>query len=297
MKNKIKRIGIFILVFAIIAGGVIFIFRTQIIARFIPDVEQIGDIHIKVKNDTSYVSSKLIVKNKSFLKIEIDTLKYKIFLFNKAYLQSTKFIGAVLKGHGNDTLDFSIKIPHTLILKDLRAERKKGDSTSYTINISLQYSTVFGKVEIPINKSARLKIPQPPELEIVEIKWSKIRMRSIHAIAKIKIINYSPVILAVKDMSYSMKILKQGELKGNYKEKINIKPNGATFINLPIEINVHNIGKTIWEILVKKDNYDYELTLNALLESTDPIKESFHLDLIRTGKVELKKSSVFKKNM
>src|ERR1035437_2449476 len=297
MKNKIKRIGIFLLVFAIMVGGVIFIFRTQIIARFIPVVEQIGDIHIKVKNDTSYVSSKLIVKNKSFLKIEIDTLKYKISLFNKAYLQSTKFIGAVLQGHGNDTLDFSIKIPHTLILKDLRAERRKGDSTSYTINISLQYSSVFGKVEIPITRSARLKIPQPPELEIVEIKWSKIRLRSIHAIVKIKIINYSPVTLAVKDMSYSMKILKQGELKGNYGETINIKPNGATFINLPIEINIHNIGKTIWEILVKKDNYDYELTLNALLESTDPLKESFHLDLTKSGKIELKKSSVFKKNM
>src|ERR1035437_1447161 len=130
-KTKIKRIGIFIFVFIIIATIVVFIFRTKVIARFSPAVEQLGDIHIKVKNDTSYISSKLIVKNKSFLTIKVDTLKYKVSLFNKMYLQSQKFIGIVLRGYGKDTIDFSIKVPYLTILKDLKAERKRGDSTSY----------------------------------------------------------------------------------------------------------------------------------------------------------------------
>ena len=125
MKNKIKRISIFILVLAIIASGVIFIFRAQIISHFMPTVEQIGDIHITIKNDTSYINSKLIVKNKSFLKIEIDTIKYKVSLFDKMYFQNQKFIGMVLRGYGNDTTNFSLKIPYTTILKDLSAQRKK----------------------------------------------------------------------------------------------------------------------------------------------------------------------------
>jgi len=289
MKNKIKRIGIVILVLAIIASGTIFIFRAQIVALFIPAVEQIGVIDIKVKNDTCYINSKLIVKNKTFLKIEIDTIKYKISLFHKTYLQSQKFIGIVLRGSGKDTIDFSLKIPYITILKDLKAERKKGDSASYSINISLQYSTAFGKAEFPINKSAKIKIPQPPELEIVEIKYKKVRLKSILADAKIKIINYSAVTLSIKEMSYSMKILNQGELKGNYRETININPNGATFINLPLEINVKNIGRIIFDVLINNDNYDYILTLNAILESTDPLKESFHINLIKNGKMELKK--------
>ena len=50
-------------------------------------------------------------------------------------------------------------------------------------------------------------------------------------------------------MRYTMNILKQGNLKGDYKEQINIKPNETTYINLPIIINVNNIGKTIFAIL------------------------------------------------
>jgi len=289
MKNKIKRISIFIVLLILISGGVFFIFRTQVIAHFIPNVEQIGDIHIQIKNDTSYISSKLIVKNKSFIKIEIDTIKYKIELFHKTYLQNQKFIGVVLQEHGKDTLDFSLKIPYASILKELKAQRNKGDSTDYSVTISLQYSTVFGKVEIPINKSAKLKIPQPPELGVMEVKYEKVRIKSILAAAKIKIVNHSAIALLIKQIYFSMDILKQGNLKGDFKENITIKPNGATFINIPIKININNLGKTIFEILINKDNYDYTLTVNAILESADSSKQSFHIDLTKSGKMELKK--------
>src|ERR1039458_2399935 len=78
MKNKIKLIGVFILVLIIIAVGVLFIYQAEITAHYIPDVKQIGGIDIKVKNDTSYFSSKLTVKNKTFLKIGIDTEQEKL---------------------------------------------------------------------------------------------------------------------------------------------------------------------------------------------------------------------------
>ena len=91
MKKKLKYAGIIILALIIVAGGLIYFFRAKIIAHLIPDVEQIGAIDIKVKNDTLYVSSKLLVKNNTFLKIGIDTIKYKVSLFDKTYLQNQKF--------------------------------------------------------------------------------------------------------------------------------------------------------------------------------------------------------------
>lgn len=289
MRNKIKFIAIIILILTIIAAIIIFIFRSQIIAHIIPSVEQTGDIHIKVKNDTTYISSKLTVKNKTFLKIEIDTIRYKVSLFDKMYLQNQKFIGVVLPGYGMDTFDFSLKIPYITFLKDLSAERKKEDSASYSINISLLYSTVFGKAEFPINKSAKLKIPQPPEIKVVEIKYRKVRLKSILADVKIKIINYSSVTLSITDMNYFMSIIKHGNLKGTHREPINIKPKGTTFVSLPIEINLNNIGKTIFDVIINNDNYDYTLTLSAILESSDPLKEYFYIDISKSGRMELKK--------
>lgn len=284
-----KRIGLFILIAVFIAGIFIYSFRKKIISRFIPTVEQIGDITIVVNNDTAIISSKLAIQNNSFLKIEIDTLKYKLSLFDKKYLQNKQFIGSVLKGHKTDTIDFSLKIPYLTIIKDLKTELKKDDSTSYTINISVQYSTAFSKAEFTVNKSAKLKIPQPPEIEIVDIKYTKIKLKSIQADAKIKIVNYSDVSLDVKKMSYSMNIIKQGNLKGSYNEPIHIKPNETTYLSIPIKINVDNIGKTLFDVLMNRDTYDYTLTLNGILESSDPVKKSFQIDVSKRGEMELVK--------
>lgn len=188
-----------------------------------------------------------------------------------------------------DTVDFSLKIPYKILIKDLKAERKKGDSASYSINVSLQYATFLGKEEKPINKSAKLKIPQPPDIEIVDIQYKKIQRKSILADVKISITNYTNVDLSVKEMSYSMIVLGQGNLKGSNTEKINIKPNGTSFINLPIEISPKSIAKTFFDVLRNKDNYDYTLTLNANLESSGPVKDSFAINLVKIGKMELKK--------
>jgi LEA14-like dessication related protein len=288
-KNIIKRIGILILALILITGGAIFIFRSRIVAHFIPEIEQTGDIHIDIKNDTSYISSKLTVRNRSFLKIKVDTFTYTVSLFNKTYLKSHKFIGMVLHGYRTDTINFLLKIPYAAILKDLSTQRIKGDSASYSINISLLYSTVFGKAEIPFNKSAKLKLPQPPELELVEIKYTKFRLRSIVADAKIKITNYSPVTLSIKEMKYAMNVLKEGNLQGNFSQPTTIKPRGITYVDIPIEINVINMGKTIFEVIMNRDTYTYTLTLDATLETAGTLKRSFHIALSKTGIMEFKK--------
>jgi LEA14-like dessication related protein len=289
MKKAIKRIGIVILALVVIGGGAIYLFRKQLVKHFIPDVDQIGEIKINLKNDTSYISSKLVISNNTFLEIYIDTIKYKISLFDKTYLQNEKALGIHMRGHGKDTIDFGLKIPYVAILRDLKAQRKIKDSANYAVAVSLQYTTAFGRAEIPINKAARMKIPDPPELEVVDIKYEKVRFKYILADARIKITNHSIIDLSITDMSYNLNVLKQGNLKGNYREDIHIKPYGTTYINIPIKIDVDNMGKTFFQVIFNKDNYDYILTLNAVLQSTDPVQESVHIDLTQNGVMELKK--------
>lgn len=242
-----------------------------------------------MKGDTSYINSKLEIKSNVFFKIKVDTIKYNIDLFEKTYLQSIEALGIELPAYGKDTIDLLLKIPHRSLMKNIKTERKTEDSAGYEINVSLQVSTPFWKGKIPFNRSAKLKMPTPPELDLVEIKYKKVRLRSIIADARIKITNHSNVTLSVKDMVYKMKILKQGDVRGNHQKTIHLKPKGTTYINLPMEININHVGKMLWAVLNDKDNYDYTLSMNATIESTTPVKESFQIELIKSGRMELKK--------
>ncbi len=289
MKSKIKKISIILFTLLIFTGALVFIFRKKIIEHIIPEVIQAGEIHIKIINDTSFINTRLIIKNKTFLKINIDTIKYQVSLFNKTYMQSQKFLGIVLPGYGNDSIDLDLKIPYAIILKEIKSQRKTEDSANYSINVSLQYSTSFWKSEMPINKSGKIKIPEPPEIKIEDIKWKKIRAKSILADVKIKIINHTNITLLMEDVNYSLNISNRGKLKGNYKNPTKIKPKGVTYITIPITIHTKNIGKTVFDVIINRDKYDYSLTLKATVKSTNPQQKYFSLDITKSGKMELRK--------
>ncbi len=289
MKKFIFRLLLAILVVIILAGAVLFFFKDRWIKDYTPTVEQIGEIDIRVRNDTSFVKTKMVIHNRSMIEISIDTMKYKVSMFDVNYLESVKFLDIHLPKYGDDTIDFDLKIPSGRILKDLKANRKMDDSASYEINVFLQYSTPLGKSAIPISKSSKIKLPQPPELEIVDVKYEKIRRKYILANAQIKIINHNGVSLTVDKLAYTMKVMEQGKLEGKYKESVEIKPYGTSYVNLPLEITLKNAGRTIWDVLMNKDNYDYSIHLDAVLKSKGPVERLIYLDLIKTGKMELKK--------
>jgi LEA14-like dessication related protein len=289
MKKIIKIFSLIFLGLLITGVAGAYIFRARLIARYAPEVEQVGEIDVRITNDTSFIHSRITVLNRFFLSIRMDTLKYKVSLFEKAYLRSERVIGMTLEPGEKDTLDFAMAIPYAELMRELKRQRRKGDSASYLVNVSLQYSTVFGKAVIPISRSARIRLPQPPEMEVVEIKCSRIRFRSIKAIATIRIINYAPVTVTISDLGYAMMIHGQGDLRGKYNSLITIAPDATTFISIPIGINVSNLGKTALQVLMNRDNYDYTLKLHAVLEATQLFNRSFLVELEKSGKMELMK--------
>src|ERR1043166_2863788 len=109
--KKILRIFAFVFAgLAIIGSAGAYMFRSQLIAHYAPEVEQVGEINVRVTNDTSFIHSQITVLNRSFLSIQMDTLKYKVSLFEKTYLQNERSIGMELKPGKKDTLDFYLEI-------------------------------------------------------------------------------------------------------------------------------------------------------------------------------------------
>ncbi|MBK9478743.1 MAG: hypothetical protein IPN99_07870 [Bacteroidetes bacterium] len=289
MKNKSARILLVVIIMLCMLGAGIYFFRVKLIANYIPGIEQIGKLEIKVDDDTSYIQTKLLITNNSAISIAVDPITYKISLFNKIYLDNKKYIGMKLPANGVDTIDFSLKIPYRIILQDLKKARKESDSASYSIFVSLQYSTLLGNSVLPIHKEAKLKLPQPPELELVGVDYQKIRLRYIRAKATIKITNHGPITLSIKKMNYTMLVSKQGKLSGDFNQTIKIKPYSETLVSLPIYITLKNSIKTAFQVLLNKDNYAYQFTLMATLEPSNPKKKPIQIHLTKNGLMELKK--------
>lgn len=268
----------------------IFFFPEKTLAYIVPQVRQVNDVHIDVKDDVANVYSKLVVRNKSFLTLSIDSIKYSIVISDKITFKNNKYVGLRLAAYDEDTFDFPItKIPYKNIFKNFRSELKKGDSTKYELNLKLQYSTFFGSIELPIEKQANFKIPRAPELKVIDIKYSKIRLKQMNADVKVKIINHGDFTVSISNIKYSLFVNDQGHATGRYPSKVDLDPNSFALLNLPVNISIKRLGKTLLDVLKNNDNYGYSLVVDANVESPDAQEQPCHVSLVKKGMMELKK--------
>jgi hypothetical protein len=198
-------------------------------------------------------------------------------------------IGKELKAYEKDTFSFSLSIPYTSIIKELRTEEKYTDSTNYSINLILHFNTPIGKIDIPFRKSAKFKLPQFPIFKIVDIDFKKFRKEEITADVRIRVNNSTKAELILNDVIYQRHIYRAGNLKGSYHSTILLKPKSVIYVNLPIVISPLNFGKTVFEILRNKDFYYYKLNLQANMMASGPIKDTFNIKVVKNGQLELKK--------
>jgi len=284
-----KRIFLLFLFLILLAGILVYYYRIHIVSKYVPKFEQQGEIQARLIDDTIYLKSIISIRNKLFCSIELDSVTYNIKIHHKSYLRDKIHIGKKLDAYKKDTFSFSISIPYISILKELKSELKVEDSTDYSLNLILHFDTPIGKIDIPFRKYSKFKLPQFPIFKIVDIDFKKIRKDEITADVRIRVNNSTKAELVLNNVNYQMQIYRAGSLKGSYPSKIILKPKSVSYVDLPIVISPLNFGKTVFQIVMNKDLYYYKLNLQAQMEATGPIKDTFNIKVLKNGRLELKK--------
>lgn len=283
-----RFIGILFILLLLVVSC-LYIYRKQIVGHYVPQFEREGEIGIEIVDDTVHVNSRISIRNKTFFEIELDSVSYDISLLDKSYIRNQKVITVKLAAYEKDSFNFSLGIPYLTIIKELKDERITNDSADFSIGIILHFITPLGKLDIPFNKSGKFKIPNFPLMKIVDINFKKVRPNEISAVIDIKVNNSTRSDIILNNLRYHMDIYRAGSVSGYYEQPIVLKPESATIVSLPISITPKNFGKTIIQIALDKDDYYYQLILKADLEAKGPIKDTFKIEVVRNGKLELKK--------
>jgi LEA14-like dessication related protein len=289
MKEFFSISGLFILLLIIAGFILIKFYPKKLIWLVVPEVERIGDININLADDWAHLSSQLTVVNKSFFTITIDSIRYSLKLMDQEYIHHEKYLGLSLKPSASDTVNFSIDIPLEELIRDLKEERKSGDSMNYAVNLSLVYSTLFGNAKLPLNKTAKIKIPRPPDLELTGIKYHKLHLDHFDADISLNIINYNNIEMTISDLKYLIRIHDAAEVSGIYKEPVHIKALSESGVILPIRVEMKNVGAAFLKIIANNDKYKYTLKANGNVDLLSPKQETFHVNLMKEGVMELKK--------
>lgn len=255
----------------------------------LPNLNELSYVNAKIKSDTAYIEVIGVIENKAPYKITIDSLVYNLDLAGVRIISEKQEVAIEQISGGVDTIMLTFRIPISKT-RNLIQKLQAKDSTVLTANVEITYNTIFGRTTIPFSKNIDIKVPNPPDIKLIEVKAGDLDLKhkNIDIDLSVSIKNNSDKIeLKLRDLVYDAKLGDHIVGSGKYSKLIVIKPLSTNYLRLPINVTVDKPFQVLWKVITNKDYMNYEINLNGTIQN-DTIQD-VPLSITATGRTQLKK--------
>jgi LEA14-like dessication related protein len=257
-----------------------------------PDLEDIYFVNAVIKHDSAHTKLSIVLQNKNFYSLNIDTLYFNIKLNDTSIARQVVPLHIRQTPFKKDTvrvpLDLSIEKIGGL-LKHLENE----DSTVAEASGYVIYQTFLGRKKLEFEKRSKIIVPIPPQIRLVHLTREKFNFKTkilrTHALIEIK--NPGKVIdLHLSNLTYELNINDELHTKDKFERVVHVKPQTTITLNVPMNIVVDHPLKTKLLIMSNRDRLPYTLVVNGIVKEHISDKEySSPLRLTVSGYMELEK--------
>lgn len=269
-------------------GAYYFLNPKKALNIIIPEFSEVENIHVTLIGDTAHIDVDLRMQNKSFFKLNIDSLIYYVNFDSATLLAKSQYLNIELQPSQTDTLKLPLALPFKRLMKKIKSLQGE-DSTNIKIDVRMVYATIFGHTSLPYTKTIRIAVPHPPKFEIEKIEYVSRDKKTIQLLAHVTMHNYGNIDLNVSDIKYNMVVKDVFKAEGGEKRNISIKPKSNISVKLPISVEFESYLKTLGLIITNNDKVNYHLTVTGMLQNDKVGDKKTPIQIEKDGILELKK--------
>jgi LEA14-like dessication related protein len=288
MKKSIKITLFLILLLALAGGAYFFLNPKKALNIIVPEIDQVENIFVRFVGDTAKIELDLRMENKSFFKLNIDSLIYYVNFDSATLLAKAQLLNIELKRGQTDTVRLFLDLPYKHLLKKIQSVQDR-DSVDIRIDVRVVYATFFGQTTLPYTKKMRIEVPHPPKIEFERMEFVTREGKNLFFMAHVKLLNYSKISLNVSEISYRIVVKDLLTASGKENKEIRVKPATVYSLALPIKVELKNIFKTLGLIVTDNDKVKYHLVLKAMVQNDKVGSKKTPIEIEKDGIMELKK--------
>jgi LEA14-like dessication related protein len=280
----------FIVVFVIVSCTAIlfFIYRKRSLKIIFPTVKRIEKILVLFRGDTALVDADLKLRNESFLKLNIDSLIYETRLDTMTVLHKAQKINLKLKPGEESRMKLPLAFNFRGLANNIRRLQAQ-DSVGILLHGRVVYSTIFGRLSLPIKKEIIIEVPIPPKLEVEKLEYNNREKKVFHFNARINLINEGKLDLRLSAIHYTLVVKDNFTAMGHDDKEIHLSAHSKQLVNLPVNAQFEHPLKTGLKILTDNDQVNYDLKIKALIGMDKINQKKTEIEIKKSGVMELKK--------
>ncbi len=238
------------------------------------------------KADLDFV---LAVDNPNAVAIHLNGFDYSLLINNNEFLKGDQKKETKIEARGSSTLDIPVSLTFKKLYRTYQS-LKNADSLHYTLKTGLLFNLpVLGNVRIPVQTSGKLPTLKMPQLKIKSLKLENLGFTSAQLRLQIALKNPNAWSATLKNMDYRFVVNGSQWIQGQLNQMQKIAGKQESVLDIPINLNFLQMGRTVYNLLTNQAALNYELKGKADLQSSIKLLGNFELPIDKKGKIELTK--------
>lgn len=183
------------------------------------------------------------------------------------------------------------EVPMTINFQDLYRTVKgvaNKDQSSYRFLSHLSFDLpVLGATEIPVKKQGNIPMLKLPELSVRNVNIDNVSLNGADINLKLNFNNPNGFGLNVNQLNYNLMVNGNQWAVGKALQDVNIKQNGITELNIPISLNIGQIGMSAYRMLSGGESLDYKLKGNFKFDALHELLGKTDFNFNQSGRVPI----------
>ncbi len=251
---------------------------------------QVANVKLKALNFTKAdLLFNLKIENPNALSVSLHGFDYDFLINKNSFVKGQQETKTQIKPNGVSI----VPIPVTLSFKKLYQTYRSlndADSLHYTLKAGFTFALpVLGNVRIPVTTSGKLPTVTLPRIAIQTLKLENLGFTQATLRLQLRLNNPNAWSAILQKLNYRFAVNGNQWATGNLEQKQQIAGKQESLIDIPITLNLLQMGTTVYNVLTHPGALHYELKGGADFQSSIKLLGSFKVPLDQKGTIELVK--------
>lgn len=201
------------------------------------------------------------IDNPNPVQVALASFRWNLALADNPFLDGVDSDGFTLEADGRSEFEVPVNVTWSELL-DLRSDLADSDFTPFTLSGDFGFNTPLGEVKIPYEQTGEFPVLKRPKTELAGLKLKNVSLldQSAELRLKLDVTNQMGVDLDLQTLGYGITLDGEKVVKGTTDKLGVLNAKDTQRVNLPIELDLLDLGKSLVTAITKKQPVNVGLT-------------------------------------
>ena len=242
-----------------------------------PKVKIAGTQIKKFAMDQIDLSIELEIDNPNPVAINTSGFNYEVFVNNQLFTKGEQTQKKSIAAATVSKTSFPVTLVYAelkKVFKDVKSLNEINYEIKAQVNVDLP---VVGTVPVNAADSGKLPVPKIPKISVSNIELGKMDFKTAEVMLTLDVENPNIFDIDITSLIYDINVAGSTWAKSSLKKSVELKSATHSKINIPIKLNIWDMGGSVLESLTKQKPLSYQVTGNMAVNTDLPLFNEIEL--------------------